>query len=241
MTRQLIRCTLRDRPFGNHQNQEAKMRNLALTILLVAIPCVSSADSNRGQNWEVSVSAVFQDSKSIGGEVGSSLAIESDTGFGINFVYNLNSKFSVGADFEFLKPKYRAVLTPENPADDEIIINHEISQFNGRLKGTFNMIDGPFTPFLEAGLGWSYFDSNVADGPPQTGCWWHPWWGYICENFYSTFTETQFSYGLGGGLRYEFVGGMFAKVSYNYWEMDGLGNSEDPSFEAVRLEIGGSF
>ena len=87
----------------------------------------------------------------------------------------------------------------------------------------------------------SYFDSNVADGPPSTGCYWHPWWGYICNSYYSTFTETQFSYGVGGGLRYEFVGGMFLKASYNYWEMDGMGNSEDAGFTAARFEIGGIF
>jgi len=86
----------------------------------------------------------------IGGEGGSSLDINSDVGFGINIAYNLNSKISVGADFEFLRPNYRAVLVPVDSNEDDIVINHKISQFNGRLKGTFNMIDGPFTPFLEA-------------------------------------------------------------------------------------------
>jgi opacity protein-like surface antigen len=217
------------------------MRNLALTIFLIAIPCISSADSNRGQNWEVSVSGVFQDSKTIGGNGGSSLDINSDVGFGINVAYNLSSKLSVGADFEFLRPNYQAVLVAEDAADDDIVINHKFSQFNGRLKGTFNMIDGPFTPYIDAGLGWSYFDSNVADGPPQTGCFWHPWWGYICNNYYSTFSDTLFSYGVGGGLRYEFIGGMFVKASYNYWEMDGMGSAEDSAFTSARLEIGGSF
>ena len=217
------------------------MRNLVLTILLIAIPCMSYAQSNRPQKWEMSVSGVFQDSKSIGGEGGSSLDVQSDTGFGINFAYNLSSKLSFGADLEFLRPNYTAVLIPENPLDDTLVINHKFSQFNGRLKGNFNMIDGPFTPFLEAGIGWSYFDSNVADGPPSTGCYWHPWWGYICNSYYSTFTETQFSYGVGGGLRYEFVGGMFIKASYNYWEMDGMGSAEDAGFTSARFEIGGIF
>jgi opacity protein-like surface antigen len=217
------------------------MRNLVLTIFLVAIPCLSFADSNRGQNWEVSVSGVFQESKSIGGQEGSSIDVNSNTGIGLNFAYNLSSKLSVGADFEFLNPSYTAVLAAEDPNDDDLVINHRMNQFNGRLKGTFNMIDGPFTPFLEAGLGWSYFDSNVADGPPQTGCFWHPWWGYICNNYYSTFSDTLFSYGVGGGLRYEFIGGMFVKASYNYWEMDGMGAAEDSAFTAGRLEIGGSF
>jgi len=217
------------------------MRNLVLTILLIALPCISAAQSNRGQNWEVSASAIFQESKSIGGEGGSSLDVNSDTGIGINFAYNFSSRLALGVDLEFLKPKYTAVLVDDTGIEDDLVINHEFSQFNGRIKGAFNFIDGPFTPFVEAGLGWSNFDSNIADGPPTTGCWWHPWWGYICSNFYSTFSDTLFSYGAGAGLRYEFIGGLFIKASYNYWEMDGMGNASDSSFEAGRIEIGGSF
>ena len=217
------------------------MRNLAVVILLLAVPCISAAQSNRGQNWEVSASAIFQDSKSIGGDGGSSLDVNSETGFGINFAYNFTSKLALGVDLEFLNPKYTAVLVDDTGIEDDLVINHKFSQFNGRIKGAFNFIDGPFTPFVEAGLGWSNFDSNVADGPPTTGCWWHPWWGYICSNYYSTFSDTLFSYGAGAGLRYEFIGGLFVKASYNYWEMDGMGNASDSSFEAGRIEIGGLF
>lgn len=217
------------------------MRNLVLAVLLIAVPCISTAQSTRSQNWEVSVSAIFQDSKSIGGEGTSSLDIDTETGFGINFAYNLNSRLAIGMDFEFLKPDYSAVLIDENGVLPDIVIDHEFSQFNGRLKGIFNFAEGPFTPFVEAGLGWSYFDSNVVDGPPTTGCWWHPWWGYICENFYSTFDDTLFSYGVGAGLRYEFISGSFIKASYNYWEMDGLGRAEDSAFEAGRIEFGWGF
>jgi opacity protein-like surface antigen len=217
------------------------MRNLVVAILLIAIPCISSAQSSRANQWEASVSGVFQESKSIGGQGSSSLDVRSNTGFGINFAYNYSSKLALGLDLEFLNPGYSAVLVDETGLEDDVVINHKISQFNGRLNGTYNYIYNHFTPFVEAGLGWSYFDSNVADGPPIVGCWWHPWWGYICDGYYSTFSETQFSYGAGAGLRYEFIGGLFIKASYNYWELDGMGSASDSSFEAGRIEIGGLF
>jgi hypothetical protein len=166
------------------------MRKLAIAILVIALPCISSAQGSRANSWDVSVSAIFQDSKSIGGDGGSFLDVDSDVGIGVNFAYNLNSKLSFGVDFEFLQPDYKATLVDGIGGLDDIVIDHEISQFNSRFKGTFNLMEGPFTPFLEAGLGWSYFDSNVQDGPPQTGCWWHPWYGYICENFYDTYDDT---------------------------------------------------
>jgi opacity protein-like surface antigen len=217
------------------------MRNLAIAMMIIALPCVSSAQGNRAYSWEASVSGIFQESKSISGDAGSSLNVDSDTGFGINIAYNLSSKLSLGMDFEYLKPDYVATLVDDTGMNDDLVINHEMTQFNARFKGTFNLMEGPFTPFLEGGLGWSNFDSNVVDGPPATGCWWHPWYGYICSNFYNTYDETLFTYGAGAGIRWQFPGGSFLKASYNYWEMDGMGQSEDSALEAGRIEFGWGF
>ncbi len=217
------------------------MRNLAIAMLIIALPCVANAQGDRAYTWEASISGIFQESKSISGNSGSSLAVDSDTGFGINVAYNWSNKLSLGMDFEYLQPNYVATLVDDMGMNNDLIINHEMTQFNARFKGTFNLLEGPFTPFIEGGLGWSNFDSNVIDGPPQTGCWWHPWYGYICENFYTTYDDTLFTYGLGAGLRYEFTGGSFIKASYNYWEMDGMGQAEDSALEAGRLEFGWSF
>ena len=217
------------------------MRNLAIAMLIIALPCMSNAQTQRAGNWETSLAVVFQDSISVDGEAGSSLDLKSHTGFGINVALNINPKFSVGGDFEWLNPRYLLTLVDDTGVNDDIVINHKLTQFNTRFKGTWNMIDGPFTPYVEAGLGWSYMDSNVADGPPQTGCYWHPWWGYICNNYYSTFDDWVFSYGGGVGLRYELRGGTFMKASYNYWELDGIGESQDSGFTSARLEFGWMF
>ena len=217
------------------------MRNLAIVLILITLPCIADAQSRRAGSWETTFSVIFQDSVGITGEGDSTLDVKSNTGWGINFAYNMTSKLAFGMDFEFLNPKYTATLVDDTGIGNDLIIDHKFSQFNGRFKGVFNIIDGPFTPYIEAGLGWSYFDSNVADGPPDTGCYWHPWWGYICNNYYDTFDTTEFSYGLGAGLRYEFRGGAIIKASYNYWEIDGLGKSDDSGFPSARLELGWRF
>jgi opacity protein-like surface antigen len=221
------------------------MRSSLITaMLLITLPMLASAQGSsakRAYSWEFSLSGIFQESKGIGSENSSSLQVDSVTGFGLNMAYNFSNKLALGVDLEYLQPKYEAVLVDENGLDDDIFINHKMSQFNGRIKGTYNFIDGPFTPFVEAGLGWSNFDSNVADGPPLVGCWWHPIWGYICDGYYRTFSDTLFSYGAGAGLRYEFVGGSFVKASYNLWELDGLGKASDSTFGAGRLEFGWKF
>jgi len=220
------------------------MRNVITAVILIVMPVVSFAQGNTGRRadtWEWSVSGVFQESKGSNGQGGSSLDVNSTTGFGINLAYNYTSKLALGGDFEFIRPRYTAVIVDETGVQDDVVIKHRMSQFNMRFKGTFNLIDGPFTPFLEAGIGWSFFDSNVADGPPLVGCWWHPLWGYICDGYYRTYGEDMFSYGVGAGLRYQFRGGSFVKASYNLWELDGLGKGVDSSFGAGRLEFGWSF
>jgi hypothetical protein len=95
---------MRSRQIGDYLVYEASMRNLVLAMLLIALPCIANAQSNRSESWDMSVSAIFQDSKVIGGEGGSSLDIDSDTGFGFNFAYHFNNKLSLGMDFEFLRP-----------------------------------------------------------------------------------------------------------------------------------------
>jgi opacity protein-like surface antigen len=217
------------------------MRLLFIVISLAALPGLAFAQGNRAGAWEWSFAAIYQDSARSGAEGGSNLKLDSEWGLGINFGYNFTNKLYLGADLEWLRPDFTATLVEDAVDPRTLTIDHTMSQFNGRIKGVFTFLEGPLSPFVEAGIGWSYFDSNVADGPPVTGCWWHPWWGYICSNFYSTFSSTEFSYGAALGLRYVMRGGMTWKLSVNQYWLD-VGNAGgDPELNAARLEVGWSF
>ena len=218
------------------------MRVLTAVTILFAVPGIALAQGNRANSWEWSFAAIYQESKNMGGNGGSNLKVDDDWGLGINFGYNFTNHLALGVDLEWLSPDYQAVLVDDSVSPARTTnIDHEFSQFNGRIKGTYSFLDGPLNPFIEAGIGWTYIDSNVLDGPPQTGCYWHPWWGYICSNFYSTFSSTSFTYGAGLGLRYHLQGGSFLKASYNVWELDDAGSVSDPTFSAFRLEFGWGF
>jgi opacity protein-like surface antigen len=222
------------------------MRKLCVAILLLAAPGLSQAQTyinsgGKAKTWEWSFALLYQDSEHSGGDGGSNLKIDSAFGLGLNFNYNLSDRLALGMDFEWLTPDYKATLINDaNPADNRVI-DHSFDQFNGRLKGTYSFMDGPVTPYVEAGLGWTYFDSNVADGPPITGCWWHPYWGYICDGYYNTYTETAFSYGGAIGVRYALKNGTLVKLSYNTYWLDNVGAASDPTLSALRLEFGWRF
>jgi opacity protein-like surface antigen len=193
------------------------MRVLKIAVLLLALPSVTLAQGNssrgKANSWEFTLGGIYQYGERASGTGGSSLDMSSDLGFAFNLGYHFTNKLALGADFDFLSPSYTAIIADENDPSNTQRIDHKLSQFNGRLKGTCNFIDGPFTPFVEVGLGWTYMDSNVANGPPVTGCWWDPWWGYICSGFYQTFSGTDFSYGGSLGARYDIAGGSFIRAS----------------------------
>jgi opacity protein-like surface antigen len=218
------------------------MKRVIFGMLLLGLSLSANAQRGYSGTWEWSISALYQDSKSMGSENGSSLKVDSDVGLGFNVGYYLTDHFSLGADFDFLRPKYKAVLVDDTVVPAETTeIRHEMSQFNGRFKANYDFLDGPFRPFVEAGLGWTYFDSNVTDGPPIVGCWWHPYWGYICDGYYRTFNDTIFSYGVGAGFKYRFVGDSFLKLSVNQWWLDGVGAAGDEDLTGARLEYGWRF
>lgn len=218
------------------------MRWSVLVVLLLAMSGVSLAQgSGRAQTWEFSVGGLYQDSESANGTGGSSFEMDSALGLAFNIGYNLTKKLALSADFDFLEPDYTAVLADENDPSNTQTIRHSLSQFNGRFKGTFNIMEGPFSPFVEIGAGWTYFDSNVASGPPIVGCYWHPYYGNICSGYYDTISETEMTWGGAVGFRYEFAGGSFVKANYSIYEVDVSGDGADPQLASVRLEYGWRF
>ena len=216
------------------------MRAIALTIIAALLPASAMAQFGEPK-WDFSIGAVYQESQFSGGLEGSSLSMDSELGFGVSFNYAFSSRFSLGADMDFISPDYTAILVSEDDPTDTLQIDHSASQFNGRIKGTYTFSEEKFSPFVDVGMGWTDVDSNITSGPPVTGCWWHPWWGYICSNFYDTFSSTEFTYGVGIGLRYEIDGGGFIKASYNYWELDSGGLSGDFALDSARIEYGWRF
>ena len=226
---------------------------ILLVVIISLLPLLAQAQSFRApgaaQPWYLSVSAIYQDSLSAGGQGGpesptpdaSSLRVSSELGLGVNFGYNFSEHLALGLDIEYLRPDYKATLVPEDPNDSATVIDHRLTQWNWRLKGTWNLTEGPLVPYVDFGYGWTNVDSNVVDGPPITGCWWDPWWGWVCSDFYSTFSSTETSWGGAVGLRYDLPMEGFLRLSWNRWELESGGNSQDLTLESYRLEYGWTF
>lgn len=199
-------------------------------------------DGLRHGQWEASLLMQYQNGLDEEGEGGAGIDVDDTLGWGFTVGWNLNAKWNFQYKFSLNEPDYSATIVPgppENPDDPQIPpfdINTSMSKYAHALNATYHFFEGPLTPFVQAGAGWTRIDSNVIDQPPSSSCWWDPWWGWICNTTWSTYDTTRFSYNLGIGGRWDVNGALFLRGSYNREWVD-LKNGK-MEFDVLTLEAG---
>ncbi len=176
---------------------------------------LSKAGSRDGR-WEGSVILAFQTGLDQSYEGGSELSVDSTMGWGLSFAWNWTEKWNLSYRYQSTNPNYTALVVPEEGSIEvPRTIEHDLSKSTHQFNVTYNFSRKAFTPFVIAGVGWSKLDSNVpTTAVPGVGCWWDPWWGYICFADWKTYKTSQFTYNLGAGLRWDINNMLFTKASY---------------------------
>ncbi len=221
------------------------MKRVMILIAALALSSTAAAQQNtRNQMWEFDLLVGNLDGVSLDGANGSSIDTDSTSMFGLAFAYNFNSHFSLGGELSWGSPDYNATIILDdgfgNPGEPQVI-RHKMDLFSYGFTGTFNLLKGPLTPYAELGFGWTEMDSNVADQPPITGCWWDPWWGYICNTYTSTFSKTRERLNGAIGLRWDMDNGMTLKGSYGLMQIDTGSGTEDADMNYYRFDLGWRF
>jgi hypothetical protein len=206
-----------------------------VAVALLALP--AQAQTTRGGKSEFYIAPVFTDGKSYSFEGGSNA--RTDTGFGLTFGYafNFDQKKSLGIEFVWADQDYRANIVGDNGST--VSVNGSLETWTVRFLGTYNFMEGNFTPFVTGGLGWTYLDTNIPTGLPQNVCWYYPWYGY-CTSYVPTATTTKFSYNAGAGLRFE-LGRGFVRGMINQQYMDFGGGYGSGSVTQYRIDFGTKF
>lgn len=192
---------------------------------------------SREGRGEVSFLASYQNSQDESFEGGAGLAIDDSVGWGFSFGWNWTSKVNLSYSFMVNKPDYSAVIVPDGEAPQTV--DHELSKYSHHFNGTYHFLDGNITPFVTGGIGWTQLDSNIADGLPEVGCWWDPRWGYVCYQDWDTYSETEFTYNLGVGVRWDINSNLFSRAAYTREFISVKGG--DLNFDMATLEIGWMF
>ena len=219
--------------------------SLCLSVLLVAPVQAQSfgvgGSNDRGGDWEAYGGLRAGLSESVDFEGGSNIDIDDDLGFTFGVGYNMNDHWQFGGEINWNSPDYDGnVVSADTPGTSQRL-SGELELFSLAGSATYHLFEGPFTPYVSAMLGYTWIDTNIADGPPQLGCWWDPWWGQVCNYYVDTKDEEEFVYGLAAGVRRDF-NGWFARLGYEQRWLD-ISNSANgsPSFGSIRLDIGSRF
>lgn len=217
------------------------MRALPL-VLLLSLPAVAAAQSaDREGTWEVGVKWLDMSHEAIQGERGASLDVEGQYGLGFYGQYNFNEHFALAGEFAWSTPDYIAKfpLDPNPgqglPPNTVVTVDAELDVWFTNFKAVYNFMDRTITPYVEAGYGWTSVDSNIQDGPADTGCWWDPWWGYMCASFYDTYSNTVTSVTYAAGIRWDISDSSVLKLFYGERDTD-LDRSENLKQEVYGLE-----
>jgi opacity protein-like surface antigen len=213
-------------------------RSLVLiAALLAAAQAAAQQPSSRAGTWEIYIGPEFTDGKDYTFDGGTTAKTDTGVGLNIGFAKNFDRRWAAGIDIAWAEQDYRATVQPgqgnTNPARQ---VSGQIDWRTIRFFGTFHFLEGDFTPFVTAGLGWTYIDTNIPSGPPETWCWY--WYG--CSTFVPTETSTEFSYNAGLGLRLDVGKGVFRFLVNSQW-VDYGGSYGGDSVIQYRLDIGTKF
>ena len=90
-----------------------------------------------------------------------------------------------------------------------------MSKYSHQFNLSYHFRDGAFTPLVMAGVGVASIDSNFPTGTLDAGCWWDPWYGYICFADWETYSSTELTYNVGLGFRWDINTALFTRGSYS--------------------------
>ncbi|HEX9191360.1 MAG TPA: outer membrane protein assembly factor BamD [Candidatus Deferrimicrobiaceae bacterium] len=201
--------------------------------------------SYRGRKgrYEVTLQSRYVASKDIDGNGGSKLELDPAPGFGLGFGYNFTNHVALHLDGSWARSDYQATIattdTDGNPTGPTTA-GGTLDTATVALNVSYYILDGPLTPFLLGGIGWTFADSNIPSGPPQGVCWYDPWYGYVCTSYQNTYTKSYFSYNLGLGARWDVISGFFLRGSV-VWQWIDLGQAGTTDFMGGRLDLGYMF
>jgi opacity protein-like surface antigen len=228
-------------------NLEVYMRWHLLVVTLltaavagVAIPATAHADSyrSRAERWEFTIEMRYVDDQTFDHAAGTQVDVKSEVGWGFGFAYNFNDHLALGMDFGWNSPSYDATVVTDNGSTYQVGTEMSTSSFHLNL--LYNFIAGPVTPFVGAGIGSTYIDTNIPAGPAGTSCYWDPWYGYICYGYQPTYGDSRFSYNALVGVRWDINRDVFLRAAVgSHWIDAATGGDQD--FTVGRLEIGFSY
>jgi opacity protein-like surface antigen len=206
-----------------------------------AAPASAEDASLRSKRWEILLGPQYTLARNLGFDGGTTAKINDTWGFAFQIGYNFNAHWNLAGIFSWSQPDYQAVVQPAaGTLGGPRSISGSIQTNTFGLNLTYNILKGPLTPYVEGNVSGTYINTDIAAGPPVVGCYWDPWFGQICGVTQPTKSDTYFSTGIGGGLRWDINKYVLLRGGVRYQWID-LSNTGVPGFTIFKIDIGFKF
>jgi opacity protein-like surface antigen len=225
--------------FWRHKMKKAIA--ISLKLFLAAIVgialCIPVAQAGgRGNNGagslEFNVPLIYTATTTIDGSgatAGATATIYDALNMGFGMGYNFTDNFQMNGQFTWA---YRNYATKGGANQN---YNGSLNTSSLQLNAVYYFMSGDFTPFVTGGFGTTYVDTGIPDGTGSGGCYYDPWWGYVCYN--DTKSSSNISYGAGIGARMDVSRGFAIEGSLNRNYIDANNASTKPSFDSVKFNF----
>jgi opacity protein-like surface antigen len=214
------------------------VKHLALALLagaaLAASNTVSAQDGPSAGDWEFRIGPDYTLSKTVNFKGGSSVTLDSNTGGKIGTAYYMTDEFSLGMDFAWSRPNFSGTIIGASGTANFVENGRaEFRTFN--FTAAYHLLEGPIRPFGVIGLGYNWVSTNVASGPPVAGCWWDPWWGYICSGYQPTKGGSGLQYQAGAGVQFNFSEQFAVDADYRETWIQLHNSNGTPAFGSIEV------
>lgn len=218
------------------------IKKIMVVVLGLAASTAALAldDSHRGYRGEATFRFSNLQGDSYSSAEGSTAKTDNGVGYGFGFGYNVDENLELSGNFSWASVDYSANNVSLNGGASRSF-RGEMDTSTISFNATYNILRKTFTPFVSVGVGSTYIDSNIPNGPPSSSCWYDPWYGYYCSSYVPTKHDTNFSYNVAGGLRWDVNESFFMKAAVNELWMDGNGSIGRPGFVSYSLDFGYMF
>jgi len=211
---------------------------LFFSVLAVAADAQEFASirpSGRAGNFEFYLPLSYMAPATVKGEGSSEADFDATVGFGFGYGYNFNDHFNLSGEFDWSSRNYEATVVNTNGSTQKY--NNTMYSSTFLLKGIYYLLSGNIAPFVSGGIGMTYIDTNIPNGPSSGTCWWDPWYGYVCNSYVPTKTEWDVSYSAGVGVRFDINRSFSMQPSYNKTWVDFSKASGIPDIDVWRLDF----
>jgi opacity protein-like surface antigen len=191
--------------------------------------------SDRTGYWDFTVQTRYTASRDFSGAGGSKLSLEDDLGWAFGVGYNLNERFNIGGFVSWRTIDYTATDVDTDDPTSTTTYTGWLDTGSFSVNAFWNVLPKAVTPYATGSIGWVMVDTNIPAGF-ATGCWWDPWWGYVCNTYATTYGEDGAGYSLGVGLSVQPSSIFFLRAGYDRLWVDIDGAADD--FDLFRVDAG---